>query len=123
MDIQSYMVGIGRQARAAARQMARADTAAKNRALAAIAAAIRAAADALTSANAKDIRSARARKLDAAAIDRLTLTPKAIEAMAAGVEQIAALPDPIGAIGELAFRPSGIQVGRMRVPLGVIGII
>ncbi len=123
MDIQSYMVGIGRQARAAARVVARADTDDKNRALLAIAAAIRRDADQLAAQNAKDIRSARARKLDPAAIDRLTLTPKVIEAMAAGVEQIAALPDPVGEISDLKFRPSGIQVGRMRVPLGVIGII
>jgi glutamate-5-semialdehyde dehydrogenase len=123
MDIQSYMVGIGRQARAAAREMARADTDAKNRALMAIAAAIRGDAERLEAANAKDVKSAKARKLDAAAIDRLTLTPKVIETMAAGVEQIALLPDPIGEIGALNYRPSGIQVGRMRVPLGVIGII
>ena len=123
MDIQSYMVGIGRQARAAARLLARAETARKDRALIAIAAAIRADAQRLGAENAKDVRSARARKLDAAAIDRLTLTPKVIESMAAGVEQIAALTDPVGEISELKFRPSGIQVGRMRVPLGVIGII
>jgi glutamate-5-semialdehyde dehydrogenase len=123
MDIQSYMVGIGRQARAAAREMARADTDAKNRALIAIASAIRGDAERLEAANAKDVKSAKARKLDAAAIDRLTLTPKVIETMAAGVEQIALLPDPIGEIGALNYRPSGIQVGRMRVPLGVIGII
>jgi glutamate-5-semialdehyde dehydrogenase len=123
MDIQSYMVGIGRQARAAAREMARAETDAKNRALGGIAAAIRAEAATLLAANAKDARSAKARKLDAAAIDRLTLTPRTIESMASGVEQIAALTDPIGEIGALNYRPSGIQVGRMRVPLGVIGII
>ena len=123
MDIQSYMVGIGRQARAAARVIARADTFGKNRALVAIAGAIRSDADRLAAENAKDIRSARARKLDPAAIDRLTLTPRVIESMAAGVEQVAALPDPVGEISELKFRPSGIQVGRMRVPLGVIGII
>ena len=123
MDIQSYMVGIGRQARAAAREMARAETDARNQALGAIAAAIRAEAATLLAANAKDMKSAKARKLDAAAIDRLTLTPRTIESMAAGVEQIAALPDPIGEIGALNYRPSGIQVGRMRVPLGVIGII
>ena len=123
MDIQSYMVGIGRQARAAAREMARADTDVKNRALMAIAAAIRGGAERLGAANAKDVKSAKARKLDAAAVDRLTLTPKVIETMAAGVEQIALLPDPVGEIGSLSYRPSGIQVGRMRVPLGVIGII
>ncbi len=123
MDIQSYMVGIGRQARAASRAMARADTGRKNEALGAIAAAIRAEVASLSEANARDVASARAHGLDAAAVDRLTLTPKAIETMAAGVEQVAALPDPIGEISGLSYRPSGIQVGRMRVPLGVIGII
>ena len=123
MDIQSYMAGIGRQARAAAREMARADTGAKNRALGAIAAAIRAQVRSLRAANALDVAAATAGRLDAAAIDRLTLTESAIETMAAGVEQVAALPDPIGEIGALSSRPSGIQVGRMRVPLGVIGII
>jgi glutamate-5-semialdehyde dehydrogenase len=123
MDIQSYMVNVGRQARAASRLIARAETAAKNHALRAIAAAIRSSADALATANAKDVKLAKARKLDPAAIDRLTLTPKVVETMAQGVEQIAALPDPVGEIGDLKFRPSGIQVGRMRVPLGVVGII
>jgi len=123
MDIQNYMVGVGRQARAASRRVARAETETKNHALRAIAAAIRRDADALTAANAKDVKSAKARKLDPAAIDRLTLTPKVIEAMAQGVEQIASLPDPVGEISDLKYRPSGIQVGRMRVPLGVIGII
>jgi glutamate-5-semialdehyde dehydrogenase len=123
MDIQNYVVGIGRQARAAARLIARADTASKNAALLAIAASIRREAEQLAAANAKDVKSARARKLDSAAIDRLTLTPKVIETMAEGVEQIAALPDPVGEISDLKYRPSGIQVGRMRVPLGVIGII
>ena len=123
MDIQSYMVGIGRQARSASHAVAKAGTETKNRALMAIAAAIRAGTDRLLAANGKDVKSARARKLDAAAIDRLTLSAKSIESMAAGVEQVAALPDPVGEIGELKFMPSGIQVGRMRVPLGVIGII
>ena len=123
MDIQSYMVGIGRQARSASHAVAKAGTETKNRALMAIAAAIRAGADRLLAANGKDVKSARARKLDAAAIDRLTISAKSIESMAAGVEQVAALPDPVGEIGELKFMPSGIQVGRMRVPLGVIGII
>jgi glutamate-5-semialdehyde dehydrogenase len=123
MDIQNYMVGVGRQARAASRLIAKADSGAKNAALCAIAAAIRRDAEQLAAANAKDVKSARARKLDPAAIDRLTLTPKVIETMAAGVEQVAALPDPVGEISDLKYRPSGIQVGRMRVPLGVIGII
>jgi len=123
MDIQSYMVGIGRQARAASRLMARADTDSKNRALMAIAAALRRDTAHLLAENAKDVRQARARKLDAAAVDRLALTEKSIDTMAAGVEQIAALADPVGEVSELKFRPTGIQVGRMRVPLGVIGII
>jgi len=123
MDIQSYMVGIGRQARAASRLMARADTDSKNRALMAIAAAIRRDTAHLLAENAKDVRQARSRKLDAAAVDRLTLTEKSVDTMAVGVEQIAALADPVGEVSELKFRPTGIQVGRMRVPLGVIGII
>ena len=123
MDIQSYMVGIGRQARSAAAAMAKAEAEAKNRALAAIATAIRTDTDRLLASNAKDVRSARARKLDPAAVDRLTLDSKTIDTMAAGVEQIAALSDPVGEISELKYMPSGIQVGRMRVPLGVVGII
>jgi glutamate-5-semialdehyde dehydrogenase len=123
MDIQSYMVGIGRRARLASRAMAKADTDAKNRALTAIAAALRRDTEWLLTENAKDVRSARAAKLDSAAIDRLTLTAKLIDNMAGGVEQIAALPDPVGEISDLKYRPSGIQVGKMRVPLGVIGII
>jgi glutamate-5-semialdehyde dehydrogenase len=123
MDIQSYMVGIGRQARSASHAVAKAGTETKNRALVAIAATIRASTERLLAANGKDLKSARARKLDASAIDRLTLTAKSIDSMAAGVEQVATLDDPVGEISELKFMPSGIQVGRMRVPLGVIGII
>jgi len=123
MDIQSYMVGIGRQARAASRQMAAAETACKNAALAAIAAAIREESGRLSAANALDLCAAQARQLEPAAIDRLSLSEHTIEAMAAGVEAVAALPDPVGEISALNYRPSGIQVGRMRVPLGVIGII
>ena len=117
------MVGIGRQARSASHALAKAGTEAKNRALMAVASALRADTERLLAANGKDVKSARARKLEAAAIDRLTLTAKSIDSMAAGVEQVAALPDPVGEISELKFMPSGIQVGRMRVPLGVIGII
>jgi glutamate-5-semialdehyde dehydrogenase len=123
MDIQSYMVSIGRQARVASHAIAKAETQAKNRALAAIARSLRVSTERLLAANAKDLRSARARKLDAAAVDRLTLSAKSIDAMASGVEQVASLPDPVGEISELKYMPSGIQVGRMRVPLGVIGII
>ncbi|HEY4318713.1 MAG TPA: glutamate-5-semialdehyde dehydrogenase [Herbaspirillum sp.] len=123
MDIQQYMTEIGQRARAASRAMARADTAAKNRALTLIAAAIRRDADALRSANKQDLDAARAAGLDAAMLDRLTLSDKAIATMAEGLEQIVALADPIGEIGNMKYRPTGIQVGQMRVPLGVIGII
>ncbi|HTP96166.1 MAG TPA: glutamate-5-semialdehyde dehydrogenase [Burkholderiales bacterium] len=123
MDIQSYMHSVGRQARVASRALAKADTAAKNAALAATARALERDAERLLAANAADVREASAAGLDAALIDRLTLTPAAIASMADGLRQIAALPDPVGEISGLQFRPSGIQVGRMRVPLGVVGII
>ncbi len=123
MDVQSYMTGVGRQARAAARAMARAGTSAKNGALAAMAQAIEHTARVLLDANTRDVDAARKKGLDAALIDRLTLTTKAIEAMADGLRQIATLPDPVGEVIGLKYRPSGIQVGQMRVPLGVIGII
>ncbi len=122
-DIETYMLGLGAAARDAARALARATTADKNRALNATADAIVAAAERLTAANRVDLDAARASRLDAALIDRLELTPARIEAMAAGLRQVASLPDPIGEIDGLVARPSGIQVGRMRVPLGVIGII
>ncbi|MCX7893274.1 MAG: glutamate-5-semialdehyde dehydrogenase [Burkholderiales bacterium] len=123
MDVMTYMHDLGRRARAASRLVAKADTATKNRALAAIAAAIRRDAARILAANAEDVARARADGLDAAMIDRLALTPKSVESMAEGVEQVAALPDPVGEITELRERPTGIRVGRMRVPLGVIGII
>jgi len=122
-DIKSYMLEVGRRARAASREVARADTAAKNRALLAAAKAVRRDAKKLLAANAEDVKSARAAGKDAAFIDRLTLTEKTIESMAEGLEQVAKLPDPVGEIGELHEQPSGIKVGRMRVPLGVIGIV
>ena len=122
-DIKQYMQSLGRQARAAARELARAGTDAKNAALAAMAAAIRRDCAKLIAANALDIESARKSGKDAAFIDRLTLTAKSVEAMAAGLEQVAALPDPIGEVTEVRERPTGIKVGRMRVPLGVVGII
>ncbi|MDP1606993.1 MAG: glutamate-5-semialdehyde dehydrogenase [Rhodocyclaceae bacterium] len=123
MDIKQYMDTVGQAARAASRQMARASTAAKNAALLAMAGEIRAQAAALLAANAADVAEARANGLEPAMLDRLTLTAKGVEAMAQGLEQVAALPDPIGEISDMKFRPSGIQVGRMRVPLGVVGII
>jgi glutamate-5-semialdehyde dehydrogenase len=122
-DVAAYMEGVGRAARTAARELARADTAAKNGALATMAAAIRRDEALLLAANADDVASATAAGQDAAFVDRLRLTPKSIVAMAEGLEQIAALPDPVGEISDLRFRPSGIQVGMMRVPLGVVGII
>ena len=123
MDIQEYMNHIGRAARKASRAMAKADTSAKNRALELIAAGIRRDSALLTAANQKDLDAARANGLAAAMVDRLTLSEKAIATMAEGLEQIAALPDPIGEISNMKYRPTGIQVGQMRVPLGVIGII
>jgi len=123
MDTQAYMEALGRQARAASRQLAAASTDAKNRALRAMAAAVRAQRESLLAANARDLEAARAAGLDAALIDRLALTDKVIATMAEGLEQVAALPDPVGEITDMKRRPSGIQVGKMRVPLGVIGII
>ena len=122
-DIKQYMKSVGQQARAASRLMAQADTNAKNTALLAIADAILGSSALLIAANTKDLTAAKANGLDAASIDRLTLTEKTIKGMAEGLQQIAQLPDLIGEISELKFRPSGIQVGKMRVPLGVIGII
>ena len=123
MDMKSYMTRIGQQARKAASEMARADTDTKNRALRYIAEAIRRDVAQLRAANQKDLDIAAENGLEPALLDRLTLSEKAIETMAAGLEQIASLSDPIGEITDLRLRPSGIQVGQMRVPLGVIGII
>ena len=122
-DVAAYMRGVGEAARAAARVLARADTAAKDRALRAMAAAIRRDEAKLIAANAEDVAAARAAGHDAAFVDRLSLTTKGIAAMAEGLEQIVALPDPVGEISEMRYRPTGIQVGMMRVPLGVVGII
>jgi glutamate-5-semialdehyde dehydrogenase len=122
-DVGAYMQGVGAAARTAARELARADTGAKDRALAAMAAAIRNDAANLREANAEDVAAANATGHDAAFVDRLTLDANTIAAMATGLEAIAALPDPVGEITDLKYRPSGIQVGLMRVPLGVVGII
>ncbi len=122
-DIKTYMHEVGKQARAASRLMAQADTNTKNRALEAIAQALLDNSAALIEANAKDVSAARANGLDAASLDRLTLSDKTIHGMAEGLLQILQLPDLIGEITDMRFRPSGIQVGKMRVPLGVIGII
>jgi glutamate-5-semialdehyde dehydrogenase len=122
-DGAEYMRQLGGQARAAARVIGQADTAAKNRALLAISGRILAAEKQLAAANKLDLQAAQDNGLEAALLDRLTLTPARIRAMAEGLKQVAALTDPVGEISGLAYRPSGIRVGRMRVPLGVIGII
>lgn len=123
MTIHDYMQDVGRNAREASRRLARATTAEKNAALVAIATAIRREKANLVAANQEDLAAARAAGLETALLDRLTLSEKGVEAMAEGVEQIAKLPDPVGEMSEIKYRPSGIQVGKMRVPLGVIGII
>jgi len=123
LDLPSYMRDVGERARAAARLVARASTAVKNEALVIAAHAVERSAEALLAANAEDVAAARAAGSDAAFVDRLVLTPATIAAMAEGVRQVAALADPVGEMTDLGFRPSGIQVGKMRVPLGVVGII
>jgi len=123
MDIKHYMEQLGQQARKASRAMARADSATRNRALTLIADAIERDAPQLRAANQLDMDAAAANGLAPAMLDRLALSDKAIATMVEGLRQIVALPDPIGEISGLKFRPTGIQVGQMRVPLGVIGII
>ena len=123
MDIQHYIHQLGQQAREASRVTAVADGQRKNEALRQIATNIRVNSTLIFDANQNDLSAAREAGLEAAMLDRLSLTEKGIAQMADGVEQIAALPDPVGEISEIKYRPSGIQVGKMRVPLGVIGII
>jgi glutamate-5-semialdehyde dehydrogenase len=123
LDIFAYMQGIGQQAKQASKILANTDTSVKNQALLSIADTLLARADWLKSENAKDLAAGRAKGLDAAMLDRLTLSDKTIAGMAEGVRQVATLPDPIGTITDMNYRPSGIQVGKMRVPLGVVGII
>src|SRR5712692_5815535 len=123
LDVKQHVRELGRAARAAARALARADADAKNRALAAMAKDIRSSAKKILAANSADVARAKKDGADAAFIDRLTLTPKLIEQMAEGVEQVARLADPVGQISERVKRPTGIEVARMRVPIGVIGII
>ncbi|MDY6943011.1 MAG: glutamate-5-semialdehyde dehydrogenase [Pseudomonadota bacterium] len=122
-NVAEYMAKLGQQARRAARVIAAADTSAKNKALLAIAEAIENDQESILAANGRDLDTASESGLSSALLDRLELTPKSVAAMALGVRQIADLPDPVGAVTDMRFRPSGIQVGRMRVPLGVIGII
>jgi glutamate-5-semialdehyde dehydrogenase len=123
MDVDQYMVELGVAAREASRQVAASSTAVRNRALLAARDALDGAREQLALANAQDLEQGRARGLDAPLLDRLQLTPAGIDTMLEGLRQVAALPDPVGSITDLNTMPSGIQVGRMRVPLGVIGII
>lgn len=123
MNVEQYMTELGQQARDAARVISAADTGIKNKALIAMAEAIDNSRDALVAANAKDLENGKNNGLDAALLDRLELTPARIDTMIEGLHQVAALPDPVGEVSDMNYRPSGIQVGMMRVPLGVIGII
>ncbi|MDF1818992.1 MAG: glutamate-5-semialdehyde dehydrogenase [Immundisolibacteraceae bacterium] len=123
IDVSDYMALVGRQARAAATELSAATTQVKNQALLGIADAIAVQADSIRQANSQDMAAGRQNGLDAALLDRLELTDGRIEAMIDGLRQVVSLPDPVGEISDLAYKPSGIQVGRMRVPLGVIGMI
>ncbi len=123
MNVKEYMAELGQQARSASRAIAKADTHVKNRALLAMADAIDASRIELVAANTKDLEQGRINGLDDAMLDRLELKQSQIDTMIEGLRQVAALPDPIGAITDMNYLPSGIQVGKMRVPLGVIGII
>ncbi|MGZ8160632.1 MAG: glutamate-5-semialdehyde dehydrogenase [Methylobacter sp.] len=123
MSIKKYMDALGRQARQAGREISRTESGKKNQALLKIAEAIENSHDLLVLENRKDIEAGKNNGLDAASLDRLELKPSGIQAMIEGLRQVAALPDPVGEISDLSYRPSGIQVGQMRVPLGVIGII
>ena len=122
-DVQSYVRGLGKAAREAASSMSIASTAQKDQALHAIADAITTAETDLLKANAIDLEAARARNIDAALLDRLELTSKRISSMAEGLRSVAAQSDPVGALSETNRRPSGLEIARMRVPLGVIGVI
>jgi len=122
-SVLDYMTRLGQAAREASRVIARASTAQKNRALNAAADALDADREALAAANQRDLDAGRANGLEPALLDRLALTPARIDGMIAGLRQVAGLPDPVGAIRDMSYRPSGIQIGKMRVPLGVIGII
>lgn len=123
MDVTKYMTELGRAAREAASEMASVNTAQKNQALIATAEIIEARREQLVAANTLDMENGRANGLEDAMLDRLELTPARIDTMIEGLKQVAALPDPVGIINDLKYMPSGIQVGKMRVPLGVIGII
>ena len=122
-DVQAYMLAVGRQARAAAKTIATATRGEKDAALQAIAKQLEAHSPELRAANAKDLDAGKAKGLDAALLDRLALTEAGVAAMAEGCRQVAALSDPVGEVSDMSYMPSGIQVGKMRVPLGVIGIV
>ena len=122
-SVHDYMTRLGRAAREASRLLARASTAQKNKALLSVADALDRARPLLVEANERDLAAGRVAGLNSALLDRLALTPARIDGMIAGLRQVAALPDPVGAIRDMSYRPSGIQIGKMRVPLGVIGII
>ncbi len=123
MDVKAYMQKVGIQARAASAAIAKADSGLKNKALQAIAVAIENSRETLITANQNDMRRGQENGLDAALLDRLELTSARIDGMLEGLHQVTALADPVGGMTDLEYRPSGIQVGKMRVPLGVIGII
>jgi glutamate-5-semialdehyde dehydrogenase len=123
VDIKEYMKTLGRQARKAGREISRTESGKKNQALLEIARFIENSHELLVAENRKDLEAGKKNGLDAALLDRLELKPAGIQAMVEGLKQVAALPDPVGEISDLSYRPSGIQVGQMRVPLGVIGII
>ena len=123
MNVKAYMTNLGEQARKASRALVRATTQEKNAALLAMASAIEESAEQLKAENAKDLANGKANGLDDAMLDRLAITDAGIAGMAEGLRQIAALQDPIGEISDMSYRPSGIQIGKMRVPLGVVGII
>lgn len=123
MSVVNYMQKLGVQAKAASSVLAIAPTMAKNKALLAMASALNASRSNLIAANEKDLAAGKARGLDDAMLDRLKVTNEGINAMMVGLQQVAALADPVGEISEMSFRPSGIQLGKMRVPLGVVGII
>ncbi|PCJ42352.1 MAG: glutamate-5-semialdehyde dehydrogenase [Moraxellaceae bacterium] len=123
MDVKAYMADVGQQARVASRVIGKTGTGIKNTALLAMADAIDASRDALIAANHLDLESGRKNGLEPALLDRLELTPAGINGMIEGLHQVAKLPDPVGTITDLTYQPSGIQVGKMRVPLGVVGII
>ncbi|WP_339615887.1 glutamate-5-semialdehyde dehydrogenase [uncultured Gilvimarinus sp.] len=123
VSVAEYMTQVGREARAASRALVAASTGVKNEALQAMARELDAARDTLATENAKDLDAGRKNGLDAALLDRLALKPATIDGMIEGLRQVAALPDPCGEITDMSYRPSGIQVGKMRVPLGVVGII